>query len=336
MSDAPLAYFLTWTTYGSWLPGDERGWVRRDKPGIRPPDAARAEQSRAMLVNDPLKLSIEERKVVEETIAKHGELRGWKLHAVNARSNHVHVVVTAPIDPDEVTEQFKTWCTRRIKPLRDPPPRKWWTRGQSTKYVNDEAGLVNVVEYVLYGQDQPGTVAAHHEKEPSLARRAGYPSRDREVMASSPAEVWLYTDGGCSGNPGPGGWAFILMHPSSGKKLEQSGGEALTTNNRMELQAVVEGLKALTRPTRVTLYTDSVYVGKGLSEWMPKWKAAGWRRRENNSWKEVKNVDLWQQLDELVAEHKLEYVRVAGHSGHPENDRCDELAVAAYQQFLRR
>ena len=155
-------------------------------------------------------------------------------------------------------------------------------------------------------------------------------------MASSPAEVWLYTDGGCSGNPGPGGWAFILMHPSSGKKLEQSGGEALTTNNRMELQAVVEGLKALTRPTRVTLYTDSVYVGKGLSEWMPKWKAAGWRRRENNSWKEVKNVDLWQQLDELVAEHKLEYVRVAGHSGHPENDRCDELAVAAYQQFLRR
>lgn len=148
-------------------------------------------------------------------------------------------------------------------------------------------------------------------------------------------EVTLYTDGGCSGNPGPGGWAFILVHPASGKTVERSGGEPETTNNRMELQAVVEGLQMLTRPTRVELCTDSVYVGKGLSEWMPKWKAAGWRRRENNSWKEVKNVDLWQQLDRLVQQHQLKYVRVAGHSGHPENDRCDELAVAAYQKYLQ-
>jgi ribonuclease HI len=147
------------------------------------------------------------------------------------------------------------------------------------------------------------------------------------------SEVTLYTDGACSGNPGPGGWAYILVHPASGKTVERSGGERVTTNNRMELQAVVEGLQALKRPTHVTLCTDSVYVGKGLSEWMPKWKAAGWRRRENNSWKEVKNVDLWQQLDGLIGEHQVKYVRVAGHSGHPENDRCDELAVAAYQQF---
>jgi ribonuclease HI len=149
-------------------------------------------------------------------------------------------------------------------------------------------------------------------------------------------EVVLYTDGGCSGNPGPGGWAYILVHPKSGKTVEQSGGEPETTNNRMELQAVVEGLTALTRPTIVELQTDSVYVGKGLSEWMPKWKAAGWRRRENNSWKEVKNVDLWQQLDALTHKHTVNYVRVAGHSGHPENDRCDELAVAAYQQYKKR
>jgi len=149
------------------------------------------------------------------------------------------------------------------------------------------------------------------------------------------SEVTLYTDGGCSGNPGPGGWAFILVHPNSGKTVERSGGEPETTNNRMELQAVVEGLRMLTRPTRVELCTDSVYVGKGLSEWMPKWKAAGWRRRENNSWKEVKNVDLWQQLDALIQQHKIKYVRVAGHSGHPENDRCDELAVAAYQKYLK-
>lgn len=148
-------------------------------------------------------------------------------------------------------------------------------------------------------------------------------------------KVELYTDGGCSGNPGPGGWAFILKHPASGKAMEQAGGEPETTNNRMELTAVVRGLETLKRPTAVTLYTDSVYVGKGLTEWMPKWKANGWRRREKNGWGEVKNEDLWRKLDELIARHQLQYIRVAGHSGHPENDRCDELAVAAYQQYLR-
>ncbi len=149
-------------------------------------------------------------------------------------------------------------------------------------------------------------------------------------------EVQLFTDGACSGNPGPGGWAFILRHPESGKEIEQSGGERETTNNRMELTAVVRGLEALKRPSRVELLTDSVYVGKGLSEWMAKWKANGWRRREGKRWAEVKNEDLWRMLDELIARHKLQYTRVAGHSGHPENDHCDELAVAAYQQFLKR
>ncbi len=148
--------------------------------------------------------------------------------------------------------------------------------------------------------------------------------------------VLLYSDGACSGNPGPGGWAFILRHPASGKELEQSGGELLTTNNRMELTGAVRGLETLKKPSFVELFTDSVYVGKGLSEWMPKWKANGWRRREGSQWKEVKNEDLWRKLDELLAEHQLKYTRVAGHSGHPENDRCDELAVAAYQPFLRR
>jgi ribonuclease HI len=147
-------------------------------------------------------------------------------------------------------------------------------------------------------------------------------------------EVQLFTDGGCSGNPGPGGWAFILRHPATGKSVESSGGERDTTNNRMELQAVVEGLKLLKRPTHVELFTDSVYVGKGLSEWMPKWKANGWKRREGHKLAEVKNEDLWRQLDALLATHKVKYTRVAGHSGHPENDRVDELAVAAYQQFL--
>lgn len=148
--------------------------------------------------------------------------------------------------------------------------------------------------------------------------------------------VQLFTDGGCSGNPGPGGWAFILRHPATGKEMEASGGEPLTTNNRMELLAVVRGLEALKRPTIVELLLDSEYVRKGLSEWMAGWKSNGWRRREKNGWGEVKNVDLWQELDRLVAEHQITYTRVAGHSGHPENDRCDELAVAAYQQYLRK
>ncbi len=154
--------------------------------------------------------------------------------------------------------------------------------------------------------------------------------------SSALPEVILFTDGGCSGNPGPGGWAFILRHPASEKEIERSGGEPETTNNRMELTAVVKGLEALKRPSRVQLMADSVYVGKGLSEWMPKWKANGWRRREGSQWKEVKNEDLWRRLDELVAQHDLKYTYVAGHSGHPENDRCDELAVAAYQQYLNR
>ena len=147
------------------------------------------------------------------------------------------------------------------------------------------------------------------------------------------SRVDLFTDGACSGNPGPGGWAFILRHPASGKEVEESGAEPETTNNRMELTAVVRGLETLTRPCHVELYTDSVYVGKGLTEWVAKWKANGWKRREGKSLKPVKNEDLWRRLDELMTQHRLQYTRVAGHSGHPENERCDELAVAAYQRY---
>jgi ribonuclease HI len=145
--------------------------------------------------------------------------------------------------------------------------------------------------------------------------------------------VLLYTDGACSGNPGPGGWAFILKHPSSGKVMEKAGAERQTTNNRMELQSVIEGLAALKKRTSVDLYTDSEYVRMGLSQWMAGWKRNGWKRKERGSFKEVKNVELWQRLDELVAEHEVRFHRVAGHSGHPENDRCDELAVEAYRQL---
>ena len=145
--------------------------------------------------------------------------------------------------------------------------------------------------------------------------------------------VHLFTDGACSGNPGPGGWAFILRHIASGKEMESSEGERETTNNRMELTAVIRGLAQLKQPCVVELYSDSTYVGKGLSEWMPKWKSNGWRRREGKSWKPVANEDLWRELDALASQHQVEFHHVRGHSGHPENERCDELAVAAYQNL---
>jgi ribonuclease HI len=155
-----------------------------------------------------------------------------------------------------------------------------------------------------------------------------------DPSGSATPDVQLFADGACSGNPGPGGWAFVLRHVKTGKEKESSGSERETTNNRMELTAVIRGLEALTRPAAVELVTDSVYVGKGLTEWMPKWKANGWRRREGSHWAEVKNEDLWRRLDELLAEHRVRFTHIRGHSGHPENERCDALAVAAYQKYL--
>ena len=148
---------------------------------------------------------------------------------------------------------------------------------------------------------------------------------------TSKPNVQLYTDGACRGNPGPGGWGFILRHLASGKEKEDSGGEPGTTNNRMELTAVIRGLESLTRPCYVELFTDSVYVGKGLSEWMPKWKRNNWRRGRKGS-DPVKNADLWKKLDELLGKHRVKYTWVAGHSGHPENERCDQLAVEAAER----
>jgi ribonuclease HI len=153
-------------------------------------------------------------------------------------------------------------------------------------------------------------------------------------MTNDQPEVLLFTDGACSGNPGPGGWAYILRHVASGTVKEVSGGERETTNNRMELQSVIEGLRALKRPCRLELFTDSEYVRKGLSEWMAGWKRNGWKKREKGALKPIKNAELWQALDQLIEPHQIKFTRVAGHSGHPENDRCDELAVQAYQQCL--
>ncbi|MFG0256736.1 MAG: ribonuclease HI [Phycisphaerales bacterium JB043] len=143
--------------------------------------------------------------------------------------------------------------------------------------------------------------------------------------------VELHTDGACSGNPGPGGWAYILHHPGTGKRVEHSGAEHDTTNNRMELIALIEGLSALTRPSVVDIYSDSQYVLKGLNEWLDGWKAKGWKNAQK---KPVKNRDLWEQLDALRSEHELDYHWIRGHSDHPENERCDQLAVEARERLV--
>ena len=139
-------------------------------------------------------------------------------------------------------------------------------------------------------------------------------------------QVLLFTDGACSGNPGPGGWAFILRHPASGKEREGSGGEGQTTNNRMELMAAIRGLGELKERSRVELWSDSQYVLNGMSEWLAGWKAKGWKTANK---KPVKNQDLWEELDALMARHQITFHWIRGHDDHPENERCDALAVAA-------
>lgn len=133
--------------------------------------------------------------------------------------------------------------------------------------------------------------------------------------------VEIYTDGACSGNPGPGGWGVLMRYGHHEKEF--CGGEEETTNNRMEMMAVIEGLSALKKQTHVKLYTDSKYVMQGITQWLEGWKAKNWKTASK---KPVKNKDLWQRIDSLVSEHSVEFIWVKGHAGHPENERADALA----------
>jgi ribonuclease HI len=144
------------------------------------------------------------------------------------------------------------------------------------------------------------------------------------------APVVIYTDGACSGNPGPGGWAAILTYGDKCKEI--SGGAATTTNNRMELMAAISALEALTRASRVELHTDSSYLKNGITKWIHGWKRNGWKTADK---KPVKNAELWQRLDEARNRHEIEWRWVKGHAGHAENERADELAREGMQPFLK-
>ena len=140
----------------------------------------------------------------------------------------------------------------------------------------------------------------------------------------------IYTDGACSGNPGAGGWGAILRY--GGIEKELSGAVAETTNNRMEVSAVIEALKALRRDCEIVIHTDSRYVMDGVQEWLPNWKKNNWRTSNKKS--AVKNIDLWQELDQLLSKHKIRWIWVKGHNGHPENERVDKLARDAVKSLL--
>jgi ribonuclease HI len=143
--------------------------------------------------------------------------------------------------------------------------------------------------------------------------------------------VTIYTDGACSGNPGPGGWGALLIY--NGREKELSGGEVMTTNNRMELMAAIMALEGLTRPCTVDLFTDSQYVRQGITQWLRNWKARGWRTADK---KQVKNEDLWRRLDEARTRHEVVWHWVRGHADDPLNHRVDALAVAAMAPFKKR
>jgi ribonuclease HI len=145
------------------------------------------------------------------------------------------------------------------------------------------------------------------------------------------AAVVIYTDGACSGNPGPGGWGAILIYGDHRKEILD--GEAETTNNRMELMAAIKALEALKKPSRVELHTDSSYLKNGITGWIVRWKANGWRTANK---KPVKNVELWQRLDKARARHQIDWRWVRGHAGHPDNERADQLAREAMAPYLER
>jgi len=153
----PLAFMITWTSYGTWLPGDQRGWVTSKEPGIQEPDPSRESYARRTMQSDAIILSNKQRHIVDSTIREHCKIRKWSLHALNVRSNHVHIVITADVLPEVVMNQLKAWCSRRLNQSDEHTKnsirkRKWWTEHGSTKWINDEYYLETAIRYVHEGQ----------------------------------------------------------------------------------------------------------------------------------------------------------------------------------------
>jgi len=171
---------------------------------------------------------------------------------------------------------------------------------------------------------------------PATPAGPGEPAPERRARQAAGGtlrpRVELYADGACSGNPGPGGWAAILTNPTTGRRLEISGGELNTTNNRMELTAVIEGLRRLKRPSCVRVVTDSRYLVDGMNGWIHGWRRNGWKTADK---KPVKNQELWEALSALAREHEIVFEWIRGHEGHAENERCDRMAVEAYRNLMR-
>jgi REP element-mobilizing transposase RayT len=175
-TQAPLAYLITWTTYGTWLPGDARGWVEGRTGELHRGEPSRTESAQAAM--GAVTLGQHERQVVEATIRDHCRIRRWSLHALNVRSNHVHVVVTADAPPEDVMGQFKAWCSRRLNERSVGASRqKWWTRHGSTRWINDSGYLGNAVRYVVEGQ---GTVGVY---EPEAQARESPKTHDRDGLS---------------------------------------------------------------------------------------------------------------------------------------------------------
>lgn len=165
-----------------------------------------------------------------------------------------------------------------------------------------------------------------------IKRKHGISDESTEIIEKGVCGFFvLYTDGSCLGNPGPGGWAYLLEDPKTGEEITKSGGVRETTNNRMEMQAVIEGLASLSKPANVVVASDSKYVLNGLSKWMKGWKRNGWCLK---SGEECKNKDLWKRLDALASTHKLTFQKVKGHSGHRQNEICDMLATGESQKIM--
>jgi ribonuclease HI len=195
------------------------------------------------------------------------------------------------------------------------------------RWMSEQGITILRFSVIEFEQNSNGTVSTilRHVKTPSL------PAMSATADKPDRPHVLLFTDGACSGNPGPGGWAYILKHPATGKVREASGAAADTTNNRMELQAVIEGLSALSRSSLVDLTSDSKYVLEGMKTWLDGWKKKGWKTAAK---KPVKNDDLWKLLDAQRDRHTIRFHWIKGHAEHPENSRCDLLAVAAREKLV--